>query len=479
MFNIKDYLFDKYLLILNKSNMQSESNIHQCLLNLIKSGHCEPETLESIYSSDNNVDIFTLLIKNIFYKHDKISFNELKIKMDKFNWVNDLVEKLAYSLEYLEANELSLFYKIICRAFSLYYNDIKRDFSPYLDSLRNMNNINIFGCYICFLIYLNKKKKHLLIFEEINKNETLIKLEEEYNLSIKKQLYYTLIEYCQINKIKINTKNINRGILDEYEIKNKFDELKCYVDICPTNLSFKKFYISLYECIGQKMKDILVKNAIEIKRFIEDVFQIWLLYFKDGIFLDEYNLSLMYDDIYTTAFNYTSDTLNKNYFDFILAYFNKYNIPRDHFAFTFIKGLDKDKFNKTYEKMNINEKVDITDSNSIQYLIKKLEKKKQKKKQKLLVNNKEEQKENKTNVDKLFKNNNKINKNENKNRNEKEPQLKLKNENKTDEKSKGEIKNEIIDDKAQEENKNDIVILNKSDHMQRKIDNLKKITIDN
>jgi hypothetical protein len=88
-------------------------------------------------------------------------------------------------------------------------------------------------------------------------------------------------------------------------------------------------------------------------------------------------LSFTYNEIYKTAYNYTSENFNENYVDFVIHYITKYNLTNADFFHLFLNGLNEGNFNKTFKNLHLNEDINsINDEKFIQTLINKMIKRK-------------------------------------------------------------------------------------------------------
>ena len=75
---------------------------------------------------------------------------------------------------------------------------------------------------------------------------------------------------------------------------------------------------------------------------------------KPNYWEDSY-LSIINNDIYKCSFQYCTDNFDENYIDLVISYITRYGISSEDFAYIFLKGLNKDEFNKAFENLKLNE----------------------------------------------------------------------------------------------------------------------------
>ena len=181
--------------------------------------------------------------------------------------------------------------------------------------------------------------------------------------------YYEIGFYDEIDENKVKFKE---------NLQDELDEFNCFVEVCkPGEAVFQKFYHSLYNCIGNKLRDIYLKNSKDVNYFIDILFETLMSYFKFEGFWKNENMLIMYKLINEYALRYASIEGNSNYLDFVIYYKYKYDIALKDFILLLIDGLKNENLNKIFILANklIDNFGDIDDKNNIELLIQKLSQK--------------------------------------------------------------------------------------------------------
>jgi hypothetical protein len=327
------------------------------------------------FDFSNYESLLSIVMRYVFFFKSEFLYEKLTKQKKNCNWLNRLLK--SFYRVCLEEKEIYA-YEYFNRLFSLHYDDIKKNYGEFIKSLKHMKlkiKYDLCTCLICFLSYLNGNNKFLNILSDLGENKYIISLRTIYDKKREKSLWYVLTDYCIINKIpilfKYNDSNINskRFCID-------IGELNCFVDICPVNDSFQKFVQTLYYCI-QDCKDLRSNRSIKLKNFIQDIFLMINICLKNCESWEDSILSVTYNEIYKTAYNYTSENFNENYVDFVIHYITKYNLTNADFFHLFLNGLNEGNFNKTFKNLHLNEDINsINDEKFIQTLINKMIKRK-------------------------------------------------------------------------------------------------------
>ena len=347
--------------------------------------------IEQLYGKEENLHVIKKIVDAIFFKDGKFSITNIKENMKNNQNINKLVLSFGNLIDLINLKKRNLDFcnGVICALFGKYYKDIKKNYQPFFDSIFNSQKnkkISAFVCIISFMMYLNKKK-HLLIFDILNKEEEISKINKKYDSEIKFKIYTFIANYCKSLKIPIYYEFLkdNEEELKEDRLITSLKEILFYNDIClkGNNLYYKNFCTNLYLSIidDNTIRDIRFKNSTNINEYIEEIFQIIISYFKECNFFEDYYMLLMLEDIYSSAFIYASENFNNNYLDFLICYFDKYKIEKTKFLNLFLLGLQKSGFSKTFNYLNLSEKslIDIDDEKTMKDLIEKMVKKKGKK----------------------------------------------------------------------------------------------------
>ena len=360
---------------------------------LLKSEKLDESTIkfENIFRDKENLNIVKKIVKEVFFKKEKFSITEIKENMKKSQCIEKLVLSFGKLLDLVisKIKDLNFCNGVLCNLFSKYYKEIKKEYKPFFDSIFNHqknNKINVFVCIISLMMYLNKKN-HLLIFSILNNEEEIGIINKKYESIIKYKIFSLIVDYCKLFKIPIYYESLkdNKKEVTKDMVENNFKEVLFYNDIALKGKYkyYTNFCSNLYLSIidDNTIKNIKFKNNTNINDYIEEIFQIIVSYFKEGNFFEDYNIQLMLEDIYRSAFIYASENFNNNYLDFVICYFDKYQIDKAKFFNLFLLGLKKNGFSKVFDRLILDEQnlIDVEDEKIMKNLIEKMLKKKSKK----------------------------------------------------------------------------------------------------
>ena len=229
-------------------------------------------------------------------------------------------------------------YKELNSLFCTHYENIKKFYSDFLLSIEKTKsriNYDLCGCLISFLSYLNGNKEFIYILNKYTKNETIENLSLSYDKIRNNDLWCVVTDYCIINNIFILYNYNDKKEKTQKRFASELNEIKYYADVCPVEKSYKEFVDLLYICL-KDCEDIRTNRQEEVKKFIDTIFFTFNLYLSK---LDDYPLEIIYDAIYKSALDQSSEDMDKNYIDFIVRYILKYDLPRNSFLFLFLQGL--------------------------------------------------------------------------------------------------------------------------------------------
>ena len=335
------------------------------------------EKIKSKLFSEKNQEI-KKIINNIFIDDGNNLITLINNKMKKFEWLKLMVTKFIKSLS-LSRSDFQLFYNSCCHLFAIYYEKIKLNFGEFFAKLKSeIIKNNIYGCFISFLTFCNEKKNFISIAKEIYSNEKLKQYEDKYNNNMKNKLSEIIKHYCSYYEIGLYDEIDENKVKFKENLQDELDEFNCFVEVCkPGEAVFQKFYHSLYNCIGNKLRDIYLKNSKDVKEFIDILFESLMSYFKFEGFWKNENMLIMYKLINEYALRYATIEGNSNYLDFVICYKYKYDIALKDFILLLIDGLKNENLNKIFILANklIDNFGDIDDKNNIELLIQKLSKK--------------------------------------------------------------------------------------------------------
>lgn len=339
-------------------------------------------------------ELLSFIIKNVFfYKDNKFSYKELKEKIKKIDWVQILLNEACAICE-KEKEDIYL-YKFFNKLFSQFFYPITKEYSNFLDSINPMKEkypYDLFACLIAFLSYLNGNNNYINIFQDICDNDLLIKLKMKYDIHRNKMLWSIVTKYC--NMYNITVINELHEDINIDELKIQLIEINCFSDICQVNHLYKKLAKTIFQCLSScDFKDLRKNRPTCVKSFIENIFVSLNLYLENDRYSQEYYLSYMFSKIFSNAYEYTSKYFNENYIDFVVQYVSTYNLPPEDFFDLFMTGLDKENFVSKFKNIQLKDKININDKDTIKNLVDEMlfgkKKKKKNKKAKSSYKNKE------------------------------------------------------------------------------------------
>ena len=336
-------------------------------------------------------ELLSFIIKNVFFYYDnKFSYKELKEKKKKIDWVQILLNEACAICE-KEKEDIYL-YMFFNKLFSQFFYPITKDYSNFLDSINPMKEkypYDLFACLIAFLSYLNGNNNYINIFQDICDNDLLIKLKMKYDIHRNKMLWSIVTKYC--NMYNITVINELHEDINIDELKIQLIEINCFSDICQVNHLYKKLAKTIFQCLSScDFKDLRKNRPTCVKNFIENIFVSLNLYLENDRYSQEYYLSYIFSQIFSNAYEYTSKYFNENYIDFVVQYVSTYNLPPEDFFDLFMTGLDKDNFIFKFKNIQLKDKININDKDTIKNLVDEMlfGKKKKKKNKKAKSSNK-------------------------------------------------------------------------------------------
>ena len=336
-------------------------------------------------------ELLSFIIKNVFFYNDnKFSYKELKEKKKKIDWVQILLNEACAICE-KEKEDIYL-YMFFNKLFSQFFYPITKDYSNFLDSINPMKEkypYDLFACLIAFLSYLNGNNNYINIFQDICDNDLLIKLKMKYDIHRNKMLWSIVTKYC--NMYNITVINELHEDINIDELKIQLIEINCFSDICQVNHLYKKLAKTIFQCLSScDFKDLRKNRPTCVKNFIENIFVSLNLYLENDRYSQEYYLSYIFSQIFSNAYEYTSKYFNENYIDFVVQYVSTYNLPPEDFFDLFMTGLDKENFIFKFKNIQLKDKININDKDTIKNLVDEMlfGKKKKKKNKKVKSSNK-------------------------------------------------------------------------------------------
>lgn len=339
-------------------------------------------------------ELLSFIIKNVFFYNDnKFSYKELKEKKKKIDWVQILLNEACAICE-KEKEDIYL-YMFFNKLFSQFFYPITKEYSNFLDSINPMKEkypYDLFACLIAFLSYLNGNNNYINIFQDVCDNNLLIKLKMKYDIHRNKMLWSIVTKYC--NMYNITVINELHEDINIDELKIQLIEINCFSDICQVNHLYKKLAKTIFQCLSScDFKDLRKNRPTCVKNFIENIFVSLNLYLENDRYSQEYYLSYMFSKIFSNAYEYTSKYFNENYIDFVVQYVSTYNLPPEDFLDLFMTGLDKENFVSKFKNIQLKDKININDKDTIKNLVDEMlfgnKKKKKNKKAKSSNKNKE------------------------------------------------------------------------------------------
>ena len=332
-------------------------------------------------TEENTENLTSIIMRYIFFfDGDKFSYKLLFAQKENTNWLSKLLKSFFRNL--LEVDNNIEAYEYLNRFFSLHYVDIIQNYSNFIQALNQVKQkfqYDLCSCLISFLSFLNGNKKYMKIITDIGNHETISNLKSIYQKRRENGLWVSLADYCLLNKIPI---------IFEYNPKNlcpqKFcidiEELKCFVDLCYTDDSIRKFIQTLYICT-KGSKDLRNNKPVILQNCINDIFLILTISLKNCVPWNYSFLSTAYNEIYQMAFKYTTENFDQNYIDFVIQYVLKYNLEVDDFFHLFMNGLIEGNFNASFKNLQLKENItDINNIEAIKGLIDKMTKRKKRRK---------------------------------------------------------------------------------------------------
>lgn len=326
-----------------------------------------------------------IIIKHIFFFNDnKLKFKAIKEETRKHEWITPFIDSLIAS--FIETKEFPLSYGMVIKYFCGFYENIKIDYADFikeLDKMKSKINFDLFGVAICFASYLNKNRNLLDLFSNLEKEPLIKDLELDNDTLTKNYLYYTVTDYCILYNIPIiPDKEYDTTGISKDKIIEEVKELKCYAEFCPINESYKNFLISLCSCLKDS-QDIRINQDKNVVDFIDLIFIMLNIHLRNTNYWEDSYMSIIMNDIYKSSFQYCTENFNENYIDLVISYITKYGISSEDFLYIFLKGLNKNEFNKAFQNLNLKEDIgSINNKETIKTLIDKMYKKKKKKNKK-------------------------------------------------------------------------------------------------
>lgn len=327
-------------------------------------------------------EILLLIIKQVFfYSGQKFKCKKIKEKMKKHEWLKQFIGGIITT--FLMEKNLPIIYGFVIKYFCDDFDNMKKDFIHFIKEIEKMKssiNLDLFEAAICFMCYLNGNNKYSDIISYLKQNNNIKLLEIYYdNELIKKTLYQVITEYCIIYKYPIILdKEYDKKDITKEKIIGQMKVFQCYAELCPITKKYKDFILSLCSCL-KNCEDLRKKREKNVSEFIEEIFIMLHLHLKISDYWEDNNILIITNDIYNAAFQYSTENFDENYIDFVISYITYYKIPAEDFLNIFLKGLDKDEFNKTFKNLQLNETPgSINDKITITGLLNKIYKKKMK-----------------------------------------------------------------------------------------------------
>ena len=323
-------------------------------------------------------ELLFIIIKAIFFYGDnQFKMKGIKQKIKNYEWLNSYIGSFIISLQ--DTSDETLTYEIIIKYFCEYYDKIKdefKDFMKGIEKLKTQLDFDLFEVAICFMSYLNKNNKYLDIISDIKK-ETLIKNLEKYEDALtKNNLYYTITDYCILYNIPIikDEEYDTEGISNE-KIINEVKELQIYAELCPMKEQYKEFLLSICSCL-KDCEDLRLNQEQNVVNYIELILIMLNIHLKKKNYWEENQLSLAINDIYKCSFQFCTENFDENYIDFVISYITKYEITSEDFVHFFLKGLDKNQFNKVFPNLHLKDNINNYQKETMKILINRIYKKK-------------------------------------------------------------------------------------------------------
>ena len=346
--------------------------------------------LEDLQKSETN-DLLFIIIKNIFFINEKeFSCKMIKEKTLTHNWLDEFFEKFI-DLCGRQINDYYTSYVVFNKFFSIYYENISQDYQDFIKSLEKIKSnlkYDLFAVLVSFLSYLNGNDEYANIFIDLNNIQLIRELEYKYEKKIKQKLWFILTSYCEYYSINVPFTYVNDKSNSQIKVMKGIRELKCYAELCSVNLLYNKLINIMYIYLKDFI-DIRSNKNENIKLFIEEMFYLLNFYFKAPNFWEDFNLSIIIGNIYQKAYDFTTQSFDQNYFDFIINYIMRFDIPSNEFIFLFFKGLIPGNFNETYKNLFIkNKNKDINNNDNFHELIEEMNRNKYDKNMELVYDKK-------------------------------------------------------------------------------------------
>ena len=318
-----------------------------------------------------------------FYDDDKFKCQSIKEKKNTSQWINLFINSInSLFISCAEISDETLVYGMAIKFFCDFYDNIKVDCIDFLNEMEKMKSkidFDLFEAAVCFTCYLNNNKKFENILSKLNKESLIKNLKIDNDILTKGYLYYTLTDYCVLYKIPIMpNKEYESTDVRKDKIINEIKELKCYAEVCPISKSYRNFLLSLCSCMKDS-EDIRKNQEKKVVEFIELIFTMLNIHLRKTNYWEDSNLSIIMNDIYKSSYEYCTDNFDENYIDFVISYITKYKISYEDFSYMFLKGLNKDEFNKIFSNLNLEEDIEnLYNKETIKKLIDNIYKKKKK-----------------------------------------------------------------------------------------------------
>ena len=325
-------------------------------------------------------EILLLLMKQVFfYTKNKFNPKKIKEKIQENDWISLFIGGIITT--FLLEKDLGLIYGYVISYFYEDYDKIKANYSQFIkkmEKIKSKINFDLFEAAICFMCFLNGNNNFLEIISYLKKNDNIKNL-ELYNDSelTKKTLYQVITEYCILNNYPISlSEGDNKEGITKKGIINQMKLFRCYAEMCPINLEYKNFILSLYSCL-KNCEDLRINREKQVAQFIEEIFILLKLHLKIPDYWTDSNILIITSDIYNAAFKYSTENFDENYIDFVISYITHYQIPANEFMYFFLKGLNEKEFNLIFKNCQLKEPIgSINDKETITKLLNKVYKRK-------------------------------------------------------------------------------------------------------
>ena len=339
-----------YNLQVNIMNLDYDELLAKCLVeHLLLKAYLEGIKIKFKFEKNKNIKA---LIKYIFMDEQNNFIRTMKEKMKNYGWLDLMVKKFIKLLSIFRTN-FQQFYDSCCKLCGIYYEEIKQNFGVFLDESKKAKNNSIYSFLISFLAFCNDKENYLLVVKEISECEEIRQNEDNFKNNMQKKLSQIINNYCSYYEISICDKIVGKKEQFKEVLQNELNSFNCFVEICkPGEKLFQKFYKCLYNCIGNKLRNIYLRNCVEVNTFIDALFYILIVHFGlENYWKDEYMLN-MYEQINESIIENSTLEGDSNYLDFALCYKYKYNVELKDFIIILIDGLKNEKLNEIFKLAN-------------------------------------------------------------------------------------------------------------------------------